>query len=354
MTVTISINNKKKNQQLLRSGLCSDVFKTDTPWEVSGCDAISLVKNDKPVKTNHLWEAVAIAHNQHYCLSLDPDTIWITILQGFMKHIQQAPALYAKRLGINFTDRKILTIIDNNAVKGGTTDWLANIKYFTIGVKEEIGYEKYNILLSPFSTTKALQQVAMEINFLGIYENYYSYLMMTLCGIPEIKLSGSKEDWQQLIKRLDFIEDFNLKWWTNPLRRVLSHFVMAYDDDIDLNFWKKIYSKFNVSGKGKCCSGWLLTFFPYIYASSHRQGQQPQIRSVSQNNYLDLWEKRNNGFDGVKTDSFPSSIVKVPFKWNYLGLEYSMEFLSGIIGVSQKDSWLKPEVGFGVREVVPV
>jgi hypothetical protein len=49
---------------------------------------------------------------------------------------------------------------------------------------------------------------------------------------------------------------------------------------------------------------------------------------------------------------FPNLPSKAPFNWNYLGNVYEMEFVAGLIGVSQEPEslCLRPEIGWVVME----
>ena len=56
--------------------------------------------------------------------------------------------------------------------------------------------------------------------------------------------------------------------------------------------------------------------------------------------------------DGPGRDEFPSLPAKAPFLWKYLGKEYDMEFIGGLIGIRQEPQTLRlrPEIGWVVRE----
>lgn len=350
MPITFKVDNVKPVKQLFKPKLYTEVFKADSNWEASGCSALNLVRSagHKDSFNSNFWRTVAIAHNRHHSLILTPDSVWITILQGLSAHVNLNPSRYRSRLGIKFDEKKDILVVNNKTVKGAgeKTDWLKNIKDFGDAIRSEVGESRYKLFLNPFSTTTFNEEAAMAITMMATYKSYFNYRMLTACGIPSITLEGSQHDWVDLRNRAQYLAEFDLEWWINPLLDVLNHFVSAFNGIIDVEFWKRIYSKFDFSGDGPYASGWLLTFFPYVH--SHDENHP-----ISMNPYLELW-KNDKSLQGLRTDSFPESVLKVPFRWNYLGLTYDMEFCSGIVGTSQtSEGILRPEVGWGVQSPIP-
>lgn len=351
MAISFAVDKVRSRTQPLKGVPYIEYFASHPRWEASGCSAARLVKDRRYSGSprSHFWSTIATAHNLHYPLTLSPDSVWITILQGFSQHVAQNPEKYRRQLGIKFRDKKTILIIDNNAVKDGETNWLSNIDKFTDAVKEDIGESRYNLFLNPFTTTKPIERAATAITMLSTFKSYYNLEMATLCGIPHVRLEGEREDWVDLVNRAQYLAEFDLEWWTSSLLKILEQFIAVFDNQIDLDFWSRIYNKDDMSGIGPCCSGWILSFFPYV--NSHH------ANLIVPNPHLNLWhiDKSQGRHEiGLPTANFPDSIFSVPFTWDYLGIKYSMELVSGIVGSSQDlNLFLKPEVGFGVREIAP-
>ena len=57
----------------------------------------------------------------------------------------------------------------------------------------------------------------------------------TLCGIPQILLEGSAEDWQNLGRRVREWGRFDLNWWLKPLQPILDQFIAALQPPITVS-----------------------------------------------------------------------------------------------------------------------
>ena len=79
---------------------------------------------------------------------------------------------------------------------------------------------------------------------------------MCTCGIPEITLEGTVEDWKVLREKALSLGDYGLQWWVEALEPVLDQFVAAASGSIDREFWCRIWPIPYVTG-------WILTLFPY-------------------------------------------------------------------------------------------
>lgn len=65
---------------------------------------------------------------------------------------------------------------------------------FTAQIKQHIGKENYENLSPRFSTTGEAEKVVFEMSLMDAMKNYFSYEVVTMCGIPKVKLLGKIED----------------------------------------------------------------------------------------------------------------------------------------------------------------
>lgn len=78
---------------------------------------------------------------------------------------------------------------------------------------------------------------------------------MVVCGIPEITLLGTAEDWRRIRERLDVIAELDLALWCQSLVPIIDQFVRAAAGDIDVNIWRRIYNPIDAYG-GEIITGW--------------------------------------------------------------------------------------------------
>jgi hypothetical protein len=289
-----------------------------------------------PSAMNSFVGAVHEAFAHHYPLTLSPDDVWIAIIQAFAIHVSENSEALRGQF-VRHEGKAVLRVRRDNFVKGSPeNDWPGCFMEFSNQIAGYIG-KKRDLVVSAFSTTGPVEWAVSEVVLMGAMKNYFDYRVMTKCGIPEITLLGSTEDWKFLRLRASQFSEFDLDWWTKELIPVLDHFVRASEGRPDPRFWEGIYKEQSMSG-GDRINGWISVFFPYLV----------QNKVYSRNN--DLLGTRNWG---VTADQFPGGMTEVPFTWEYLGSEIQMGFAGGFVGIHQEEDSLavRPVLGWTVTEI---
>ena len=58
-------------------------------------------------------------------------------------------------------------------------------------------------------------------------------MVSTLCGIPKIKVNGTKEDWTLLKDSFNRLaSQLDMKWWAIGLNPILDEFINIFDGKI--------------------------------------------------------------------------------------------------------------------------
>ncbi|CAF0814897.1 unnamed protein product [Brachionus calyciflorus] len=287
-------------------------------------------------------EAVHQAYSRHLPLIISPDMIWYLISSATAAHI----TLNSEELRYKFVDhdgkKKIEIRRDDFVLNSKSNPWHEVIDDFSSKIRELTKNEIADTLVANFSTTSKDSRVVSQIVLMDAMKNYFDYHMSTMCGIPEFRITGEKEDWENVrdktLKIIDLIPEFN-KWYNNGLSEILQQFIDVFNDKIDNGFWNEIYKVGGGSG-GPYISGWILALFPYL----DNQRKNGYAWETS-------WRDVKGFFAGITTKSFDYHMNQVPFKWNYLGQEIDMLFIGGLIGVVvQKDQALKPVFGYSVAK----
>ncbi len=118
-------------------------------------------------------------------------------------------------------------------------------------------------MICDFSTTTPVIRAASEIVLMDSYSTYFSYRFMCVCGIPQMTLEGSLEDWERVRARVEVLETYGLEWWAARLRPILDEFVRTAAGTPNRTFWQAIYKPKRAYGTFSV-TGWIADLFPYL------------------------------------------------------------------------------------------
>lgn len=299
---------------------------------------------------NQLVWAVGMAFARHYPLVLSPDSVWLTVAQGLANHINRHAEDVRKRFVAHEGKAQIIIQRDEFIKGAQDNDWEGAFAEFSSKIKAHIGKDNHEMIVADFSTTKATERAASEVVLMDAMQSYFEYGMQTCCGIPNIELLGTIEDWERVRHKVNgwtFDGAADLSWWTTPLKSVLDHLVAAAKGLVDGHWWNSFYKENSSGGSGATTkvSGWINWLFPYTL---------DRRKQLERNSKVGVGGLEYG--DGLEESDYPSSMSKVPFEWNYHGQLFSMELLAGLSAVAQDKTTMavRPNVGWAVREIAPV
>jgi hypothetical protein len=305
--------------------------------------------------------AVHLAFNDHRPLVLSPDILWLLVIQGLANHVNANAEELRHRL-VEHSGTATIVVRRDDFHKGSPENpWPEVFDEFTTQIRAHVGETTHDLVLPAFSTTGVAERAAAQIVLLDAMQSYFSYEFRTMCGIPQVVLEGTADDWEKLAERTRNLEGFGLKWWTSALAPVLDEFVAAARGRVNVRFWQAIYKVDGGSG-GPYTTGWITAFFPYLKDRQTR-------RATNRNPWLTRGGKKLQEMlyppeksdpygsgHGPTTEQFPSGLSRAPFLWKYVIRFYEMEFLGGFVGICQdpKTLGLRPEIGWAVRDLAGV
>ena len=290
--------------------------------------------------THAFVSAVDLAYAQHYPLVLSPDAIWMCVAQGLSQHIN-TNAEKLRNMFVEHEGKKEIIVRRDDFVKSSPDNpWPEVFDQFSEQIRKHVGDKTHALLTPEFSTTSPTEKAAAQVVLMDSFKEYFTYTVRTMCGIPEITLEGTVDDWKKLRDRVLGLAQYDLDWWITALKPVLDQFVSAVSGRVDREFWSNLYKISGGSG-GPYITGWICTLFPYT----------GEGKNLSRNPYLSRW-KETGYFVGITSDSFPAGFVSTPFKWQYFLHEYSMHFYAGFMTVTQDPQTLAiyPEIVWAVAD----
>lgn len=276
------------------------------------------------------------AYADHRPFVLSPDMIWLLISQGFARHVN-ANADVLRDKFVHF-DGKLSLIVRSDSIKldNPNSPWENIFPEFTKQIAKQTGNELIGVLSADFTTTTPVEKVASEITIMEAMEPYFEFIVISVvCGIPEITLKGTPDDWQKVLDKTKKLGQYDLTWWTKELEPILEGFIKTSKGEIDKLFWQNMfkYHSQNKYGAPNMIDGWIVKFFPY-----------------------DKDGKRNTLKELAGDKNLPEEIVKVDLKYlKKVGdsiITTPLELWAGFIGLkqNQENFTLTPQIGWMIRK----
>ncbi len=303
------------------------------------------------------------AFAEHRPLTLSPDIIWITILQGLAQHVHRDPESYRHLLVRHAGKRTIRSVRTDLTGTSPENPWDEVVTDFAAGICREAG-PLAGQFVADFSTTGPVEVVVSEVVLMDLFAPFFDYEIRCVCGIPTITLEGTPDDWRRLRDKVELLAPFHLDWWLSELRPVCDQFARAAAGAVDRAHWQRMYKPQATYG-ATVMTGWLGMLFPYTRETGERN---PLLDQATQQ-ALAQWETDHAARDaesrslfyvppGIREDSVPVGLSLVPFTSidEVAGTERAMQFVAGAMAVTQDPVTLalRPTLGWAVRGEPPI
>ena len=278
------------------------------------------------------------AYSQHRALVLRPDDVWLAITMAFANYVDYH-AEEMRGSFVNHEGKKDLVVEVNTTIKA--MDWDDLIRKFSILIDENTKDDVRAWLEPAFSTTTPKDRLIGRVVLMGAMKHYFSYVSCCTCGIPEVTLEGTLEDWQEVRRRIDRLSTYKQKdlqkWWT-VLVPVIDQFIASYSGKPDLTFWNGIVDHKGGSGVSYV-TGWALVFAPF--SSGYWNLDEPAtILATGKYGQIDTGKLKM------------CTMVEVPVQINDHGVVHDVTFFAGaFVGNYHADTnTLRPSFDWAIVE----
>lgn len=209
-------------------------------------------------------------------------------------------------------------------------------------------------LLPNFSTTTNDDRIAASVSIMSTLQSYFEFVCHLCCGIPQVTLEGTPEDWRLLRQKIDKLPQYDLKGGATPglmtmwhalLAPVLDEFVASAEGHPSLEFWDKVCSHSGGGSGPSYLSGWV-TVFGCFTSKGCWQGNvpdNPPSRSYildEQGGYVPAKYEKEWPF--LDTAQLPVGAVLVPVLVDDNGIQYDTQMLAGQFAFDLKTTTVRP------------
>ena len=230
---------------------------------------------------NSFFNGMYQAYADHRPFVLSPDMIWLLISQGFARHINANQESMRNDL-VDFSGKLSLIVREDKKLEDPTLSWEEIFPQFTKQISQYAGNHLTELLTCNFSTTTSLEKVASEITIMEAVKPYFEFIIIRIvCGIPEITLEGTPEDWEKLLHKARGLKEYKLDWWISELEPLLEEFVKASKGEVNKDFWRNMFKYHSQKkyGAPNIIDGWIVKFFPYDKEGKRNNLQQLEGRN---------------------------------------------------------------------------
>lgn len=295
-----------------------------------------------------LVAAIHSAFSRHHPLVLCPDSLWITVAQGVSTHI----ATHAEVLRSQFVDhagKKTLNITtdENFDPYRSIEEWSQRLTKWSDMVETEVKNNFASLFLCDFSTTTPTARLVSQVVMMDAFKSYFEYTETCICGIPEITLKGSVQDWEHFREKVRALDAIGLSMWTRHLLPLCDQFICTAKGHPSKHFWQSIYKPIDAYG-GELITGWIKLFFLYL-------GSEPDAQKINE-----LLEKPFQGFaskDSVYSRNLSDGLSKVAITVIQVHFDgtstlHPFQLVAGVVGATQDPETLRiePLLGWGVAK----
>jgi len=187
-------------------------------------------------KHNGLVHTIIDAYNLHHALVLRPDDIWLCILTQFSLFVNgEGRTEQLRSAFVAHEGKKILEIKVDDAHTVYTADYGDMAKRMTELIDENIVDPSLRTWIIPsFTTTNDTDVVVASVVMMATLQKYFTYRLLGGCGIPHVTLLGEKDDWEQIVRRIEKLKEYGPETtaWYLLLKPVVTRFAQSFDSGV--------------------------------------------------------------------------------------------------------------------------
>lgn len=212
--------------------------------------------------SNGFVRGVVDAYCSHHNLLIRPDDVWLAIIIQFSFFVN-ANAEALRSLFVAHHGKKELVVKQMASLNTANYGLLAC--HMASELRRNLKDSGFcDWVLPRFSTTTHNDTIVGSVALMATMKHYFDYKFCLCCGIPQVTLAGSVEDWEEIHSRVDKLEVGGYgkvcSMWASMLKKITGQLIRTSRNEIDLEFWSQI-CHYTSGGSGpRYLSGWITAF----------------------------------------------------------------------------------------------
>ncbi|CAK4083533.1 unnamed protein product [Aphanomyces euteiches] len=305
---------------------CSQIDEILTPLKEFGKEGCKEILQGTPFKgsltptTSGFVLGAVQAYNQHHDLVIRPDDIWLAIMIQFGFFVNGNAETLRESL-VKHQGQKELEVTEIGTLY--SVDY-GKMAAQMIGKMEEhlVDPTLAQWVLPSFSTTTDHDRIVGSVVMMASMKKYFTYKFSLRCGIPNVTLLGTVQDWENIRSRVDGLKLYggHMSEWVEMLDGVLDQFVASAKGNVNVDFWQRICHHIGGGSGPRYISGWLSVFCVF----NEDGAWQGSTKSVT------TWgEETVSDFPIINTNDIPSGYLTVDVTIDDNGVEYKALMFAG-------------------------
>jgi hypothetical protein len=304
------------------------------------------VCHGRPQPTSLFFQAVHACFADHHALTLRPEVLMHLIVNEIATTVKMHPEAYRGLFTTSPDKQRIDVRHDGLRLGDPKSPWHEAIAMFSPKLRELVPPGIMDHMLPSFTTATVETQTASLVAFMAAASPFYDYHVHTRCGIPEIRLAGTPDDYRKMLNAAAQLSEVfrpHLGRYFDHLLPVLTTLTSQADGaPVDEAFWRSIY-KFESSSGTAAFNGWSAAFVNYVNDAQ---------RNLLVEKPADVFDWQNPGsgwgMRGLQSGSVPSQICTAPFQWHYFNETKKMLFAAGMLAVDEHEGSVMPGLSYAV------
>ncbi|KAJ6645708.1 hypothetical protein Bhyg_00916, partial [Pseudolycoriella hygida] len=209
---------------------------TDLYDEISGTIVLNGTDFRSEFPDSNSWrksagfvQTVFYSYQKHHNLVIRPDDIWTAILTQFSLYVN-ANSEGLRSEFVNFEGKKTLEVQFFVPINQVPVDQF--IERIGSLINENIDPKIASWVTPNFTTTTVNDKLVTGASLMATLQNYFDYsLSLILCGIPEVTILGTVDDWKDIRQRVKGLTQFELigrntlTKWSSMLEEILDEII---------------------------------------------------------------------------------------------------------------------------------